>query len=178
MATLSQWAVQTLALGAIGTVLLGAASTTKADPISFHLTSIQITTTSGSTVTFDGTVTNDSGGSLKASDFFFNFFGFDPVSVSPIQDLGVASNFLIPNGATSGVVALFDVMLGAVPAGSSFPLDVVLQDTNSDLSTQQGVTVSVSGSVTQTAEPATLLLLTTGLLVPFAVRRKPKLFEI
>ena len=75
-------------------------------------------------------------------------------------------------------MAMFDVRLGVVPAGSSFPLDVVLQDTNSDLSTQQGVTVSVSGSVTQTAEPATLLLLTTGLLVPFAVRRKPKLFEI
>jgi hypothetical protein len=81
-------------------------------------------------------------------------------------------------GATSGVVALFDVMLGAVPAGSNFSLDVVLQDSNSDLSTQQMVTVSVSGSVPQTPEPATQLLLATGFLVPFAVRRKPKLFEI
>jgi hypothetical protein len=117
-----------LAVGAIGAMLLGAASRTKADPISFDLTSSQITTTSGSTLTFDGTVTNNSGGALNATDFLFNFFGFDPASVNPIQHLGVASDFLIPNGTTSRMVALFDVILGVVPAGSSFPVDVVLQD--------------------------------------------------
>jgi hypothetical protein len=99
-------------------MLLGAACRANADPISFHLTSIQITTMSGATATFDGTVTNDSGVALNASDFFFNFLGFDPVSVNPIQDLGVTTDFLIPNGTTTSVVALFDVMLGAVPAGS------------------------------------------------------------
>jgi hypothetical protein len=174
MATLSRWVVRMLALGAM---LLGAANRTEADPISFHLTSIQITTTSGSTVTFDGTVTNDSGGSLKASDFFFNFFGFDPVSVNPIQDLGIASDFLIPNGTTSGVVALFDVMLGAVPADSNFPLDVVLQDVNADTSAMQTITLSVPGSVTQTPEPATLLLTATGLVVSLINQRKRKCRE-
>jgi hypothetical protein len=92
---------------------------------------------------FDGTVTNNLGGALNATDFFFNLFGFDPASVNPIHDLGVASDFLIPNGTTFRVVALFDVILGVVPAGSSFPVDVVLQDINSDLSITQTVMESV-----------------------------------
>jgi hypothetical protein len=137
MGTLPQRTVRTLALGAIGAMLLGAASRTKADAVSLDLTSSQITTTSRSTVMFDGTVTNNLGGALNATDFFFNLFGFDPASVNPIQDLGVASDFLIPNGTTFRLVALFDVILGVVPAGSSFPVDVVLQDINSDLSITQ-----------------------------------------
>jgi hypothetical protein len=170
MGTLSHRAVRTLALGALGAMLLGTASRTNADPISFHLTSDQITTTSGSSVTFDGTVTNDSGGALKASDFFFNFFGFDPVSVNPIQDLGVTSDFLIPNGSMSAGVALFDVTLGSVPSGSIFTIEAQLEDINSDLSAEQTVTVNVPGSVA-TPEPGTIVLFATGLLT-IAVSRK------
>jgi hypothetical protein len=162
MGTLSQWAVRTLALAASGAVLLGAASRATADPISFHLTSIQITTASGSTVTFDGTVTNDSGNALNASDFFFNFFGFDAISVTPVQDLGVLTDFLIPNGSISSTVSLFDVALGTVPMGSTFPIEVQLEDASGDLSAIQTVTVSVPGGAT-VPEPATLLLLGTGL---------------
>jgi hypothetical protein len=171
MRIITQWVIRTLALGTIGAVLLGAAESAKADGITFQLTSTQLTTTSGGTITFDGTITNNSGVDLFASNFFFNFSAFDPVSVNPIQDLGVASDFLIPKGATSSVVALFDVMLGSVAAGSSFPVDILLEDINSDLSATQTVTVSVPGSVS-VPEPGTLLLFTTGLAATFALLRK------
>ena len=175
-----QWLVRSFALGVTYAFLLSASVWAKADPISFQLTTTQITTVSQGTVTFDGTVTNNSGGTLNASDFFFNFFDFDPSSVSQtIQDLGVATDFLIPNGTSSGVVALFDVTLGSVPAGSSFPIDVVLQDTNSDSSATQTVTVTVPGTGTETTipEPATLFQLATGLAATLAVRRKRKSSE-
>jgi hypothetical protein len=172
MGTLSQWAARMLALGAM---LLGAASRTEADPISFHLTSIQITTTSGSTVTFDGTVTNNSGGALNASDFFFNFFGFDPNSVTPIQDLGVSTDFLILNGSTSHGVPLFDITLGSVPTGSMFSIQVQLEDINSDLSGVQTVMVNVPASST-TPEPATIVLFGTGLFL-VTVKRRSRLAD-
>jgi PEP-CTERM motif len=141
-----------------------------ADTISFQVSSPSLSTMSGGTVTFAGTVMNNSGSELNASDFFFNFFGFDAISVSPIQDLGIAANFVIPNGTTSGVVALFDVTLGSVAAGSSFPVQVQLQDINNDLSAVEPVTVSVPATVVP--EPATLLLLATGLVSVIGTVRK------
>jgi hypothetical protein len=155
---------------AVWVALLGTAKATKADGISFAVSNPSLTTTSGGTVTFDGTVTNDSGGDLNASDFFFNFFGYDFTSVNPIQDLGVVTDFLIPNGTTSSSVALFDVTLGSVAPGSSFPVEVQLEDINNDLSAVQTVTVSVPGLV-ETPEPSTLGLLAAGLmLIPIAHR--------
>lgn len=152
-------------------VLLGAAKAAKADDISFAVSNPSLTTTSGGTVTFDGTVTNDSGVDLNASDFFFNFFGYDFTSVTPIQDLGVVTDFVITNDASSSEVALFDVTLGSVPLGSSFSVEVQLEDINNDLSAVQTVTVSVPGLMA-IPEPATLLLLVTGLGAVFAARRK------
>jgi hypothetical protein len=149
----------------------------RADAISFQLSSSSLTTTSGGTVTFTGMVTNNSGSALNATDFFFNFNGFDPVSVTPIQDLGVATNFLIPTGTTSAEVALFDVVLGSVVAGSSFPIQVQLEDVNFDLSVMQTATVSVPGAGMPTPEPATLLLLGVGLCGLFVARRTRLKFE-
>jgi len=165
MGTLTQWAIRSLALGLIGAALLGLASRANADPISFELTLAQLTTTSGGTVTFKGTVTNNSGQDLNASDFFFNFFGFDPVSVNPIQDLGVLTNFLISSGSTSTLTPLFDVTLNTVPTGSIFPIEVQLEDINSDFSEIVTVNVSVpdgSGTGTTVPEPASFLLLAIG----------------
>jgi hypothetical protein len=168
-----QWVVRALCFGVTSAFLLGLAGKAAADSISFQLTSTQLTTTSGGTVTFDGTVTNNSGGNLNATDLFFNFFAFDPVSVTPIQDLGFPTNFLIPTGTTSAVVALFNVSLGTVAPGSVFPIQVQLEDVNFDLSTTQTATVSVPG-VTTTPEPTTFLLLGTGLAVMFTARPKRK----
>lgn len=149
----------------------------QADSITFQLSSASLATTSGGDVIFTGTITNNSGFDLNASDFFFNFFGFDATSVTPSQDLGISSNFLIPNGTTSGTVDLFDVMLGLVAAGSSFPIQVQLEDINSDLSTTQTLMVSVTSPVTAIPEPGSLVLLGTGLCALFVARRKRVKFE-
>jgi hypothetical protein len=144
-----------------------------ADTISFQVSSPSLSTTSGGSVTFDGTVTNNTLASLNTTDFFFNFFGFNVTSVSPIQDLGVATSFVIPNGTTSSVVALFDVTLGPAAAGSSFPIQVQLQDINNDLSATETVTVSVL-SPAPVPEPSTLILFAAGLfslLVTHLIRK-------
>jgi hypothetical protein len=165
--------IRVIALTGMCLCALATPAASRADGISFELSSVTLTTTSGGTVTFDGAITNDSGGALNASDLFFNFFGFDPASVNPIQDLGVSLDFLIPNGTTSSLVALFDVTLGLVPTGSSFAIEVQLEDINSDLSATEMVSVSVPGSVTGTPEPAGFLLLGAGLVGLFGIRRKP-----
>jgi hypothetical protein len=130
--------------------------------ISFDLTSSSVAIVAGGTITFTGTVTNNSGADLDASDFFFNFFGYDPSSVTPFQDLGVVTDFLIPSGATSFRVPLFDITLVSVSAGPSFPVEVELEDVNNDLSEVQTVTVSTASTIVP--EPRAPWLLAVGLL--------------
>lgn len=171
MSTFARVVIQSTLLPAVQW-LLYAPRPVCADPISFNLSSSTLTTTSGGTVTFDGTVTNDSGTDFNASDFFFNFSGYDFISVSPDQDLGVGTDFVIPSGTTSATVALFDVRLGNVPAGSSFPIQVQLEDFNSDLSSTQTVTVSAPAGVTGVPEPLVSWLLFTGLIIGLWRKRR------
>lgn len=142
-----------------------------ADTIIVNVTNSSLQTTPGGRVTFDGRITNTSGTDLNATDFFFNFVGFDPLSVNPAQDLGVATEFLIPDGSTSGVVALFDVTLGAVAPGSIFPMQFQLQDINSDFSSESTVYVTVPGN-SSVPEPSGLVLLVTGIFTAYAVRAR------
>jgi hypothetical protein len=169
MRTLRQWLFCSVVAATPIAMVLASVPAARASSISFDLSNLSLTTTSGGTVTFDGTVTNDSGSDLDASDFFFNFFGFDPSSVNPIQDLGLV-DFLIPNRTTSADVALFDVDLGTVPKGSSFPVQVQLEDINSDLSAVQTVTVSVPGGVAAVPEPSSFWLLVSGVAGALIVR--------
>ena len=140
----------------------------RASSISFQLSSTSLETSSGGTATFTGTVTNATGGDLNASDFFFNFANYDFASVTPVQDLGFPMDFPIPTGTTSPTVALFDVMLGAVPPDSFFTVDVQLEDINFDLTSPQTVTVFVP----DTPEPSTMLLFGSGLAGIWLKRRK------
>jgi len=150
-----------ISLGVCSLIFLAPA--VRADSISFQLSTTSQSTTSRGTVTFDGSVINNSGADLNASDFFFNFSAFVPGSVSPIQLLGVLSDFSIPNGATTPVVELFEVTLGPVPPNSIFSIAAQLENSAGDLSAIQTVNVSVPGSVS-VPEPGVLLLLAMGLL--------------
>jgi len=132
-----------------------------ADLISFTLSQSTIVSSSGGHAIFAGTVTNNSGVDLNASDFFFNFFGYDPAAVTPSQVLGL-NDFGIPKGTTSATVDLFDVLFGSVPDGASFPIQVQLEDVNNNTSGIQTVTVSTSPS-SPVPEPATLFLTGIGL---------------
>jgi len=137
-----------------------------ASAISLQLGSDSLSTQPGGTVTFQGTVTNDSGQDLTASDFFFNFGGYDPAAIDPIQELGTVSDFLIPNGATSPLVTLFDVtVVSSKPGTLQFPFSVQLEDINSDLSATENAVV-VSASVAATVpEPATMPLVAVALFL-------------
>src|SRR5271166_2906118 len=113
----------------LAAALLSAATASNAAPIDFTLDVNTLTTAAGGTATFFGTITNDSGVNFNASDFFFNFSGYDASSITPSQDLAVVGpDFSIANGTTTSSVDLFSVSLAAVPTGTSFPFQVQLQD--------------------------------------------------
>ena len=161
---LTGWLLPRLASGIL-LVMTFFAPASKAGTISFEVANPSLTTSSGGTVTFIGTITNDSDVDLNASSFFFIFFGFDPAAVTVVQDLGITTDFPIPNGTTSAATALFDATLGDVSEGSSFPIQAQLADVNFDASSPQTVTVSAGTPVSNVPEPSALFLLCAGLAV-------------
>src|SRR5271169_2881055 len=144
----------------LAVALLSAAVISNASSIDFTVDASILTSPAGGTATFFGTVTNNSGSALNASDFFFNFSGYDATSVTPSQDLAVIiADFPIANGTTTSSVDLFSVAVAALPNGTSFPIQVQLEDTPGDLSTLQTVTVNV----TAVPLPDSAMLLAAGL---------------
>jgi hypothetical protein len=112
------------------------------------------------TVVFEGTITNDTGADLSATDIFFDFLTFDP-SLDINQLLGVEDDFSIPNGTTTALVDLFSIGLG--PGNGIFPVTFVIQDVNGNVSDVGSVTVSTSS--VPAPEPAEGILLAIGMSV-------------
>ena len=138
--------------------------TAHAVSIAFSLSNPSVTALSMADVSFNGTVTNNSGQDLNATDFFFNFFAFDAAALTPFQDLGATTDFEILNGTTSAEVTLFDVQFASLAAGTMVSLGVQLEDINGDLSATQTVFITVLGEASLVPEPTTLLLVGLGLL--------------
>jgi len=164
-------AVRTLVLTVIFTGALVAPQAASAEPLTLAISSASLVASPGSTVTFTGTIRNDTGVALNALDLFANFFNFNPVILTPTQLLGTP-NFVIPNGTTSPVVNLFSVALASsATAGSSYSLNVFFQDIDTNESNILTVSVTVAGA-TPVPEPATFLLLSSGIVGAMVARKK------
>jgi hypothetical protein len=131
----------------------------RADSISVTIQNTSVVTTPSSIVIFTGTITNDTAVSLNATDFFFNFFGFDPTLI--VNQILGAQDFAIASGATSPIVDLFSVTLPAGSSTATFPISLSLEDVNGDLSSGRSVSVAVS----QVPEPSSFLLAFVGLVL-------------
>jgi hypothetical protein len=104
---------------------------------------------------YQGTIANDTGLDLIASDLFFNFFGFDPQLVSLTQLLGFP-DFTIANGSTSPIVDLFDFTLGPNAPPGTYHADVLLEDFLGD--TSDVVTVTEQVLIPEPSNSALLLI--------------------
>ena len=120
----------------------------------------------GDVVTFQGTITNNSGFDLASTDFALNFFGYDPVNVTLNQLLG-DTIFTVPNGTTSPTEDLFTFALATTAGPGTYPTQVVLQDSVGDVSDTYTVTVTI------VPEPGSLALMATGAIgaLPWIRRR-------
>jgi hypothetical protein len=131
-----------------------------ADGLNVNIVDPSQTALPGQVVLFTGTVTNDTGSDLTATDLFFDFFAYDP-SLTPNQLLGV-TDFSLPNITTTSTIDLFNIDLSSAIGPGSFPVYFVLQDVNGDQSATGEVTV-VTGIATP--EPSAISLLATGLAI-------------
>ena len=94
-----------------------------------------------STELFRGTLTNNTGAEILASDLFFNFSGFDPGVLTLTQLLG-DTDFAIPDGGTSPSTDLFKIDIGVnAGLGITYFADVFAQDADVSFSNIQTVSV-------------------------------------
>lgn len=128
-----------------------------AAPIGLSISNPNQTGSAGDTITFQGTITNNSGSDLDSTDFFLDFFGYDPINVSLNQILG-STDFDIPDGTTSPIEDLFSFSLSPTAGPGVYPSQVVLEDDLGDVSDTYTVTVTIS------PEPGSLALLLAGML--------------
>lgn len=143
----------------------------RAEPLTLSVLEPSRLATPGDTLIFSGTITNNTGLDLLATDLFLNFSGFDFNVVDLVQLLGT-TDFALNNGDTSAVVDLFSFGLGAgALPGQTYVADVFLLDSNDNFSNI--VTVDVTAAeVTPVPEPSdSLLLCFTALVLLAAIRR-------
>ncbi len=152
-----------LTRAAAALALAGVAAFATAGPLTLDIPVPDRFGPAGSTQTFSGMIANDTGVDVQASDLFVDFAGFDPVSVSLVQLLGLP-DFTIAAGTTSALVPLFQFTLAAATPPGVYFADVTLEDSANNFS--DPVTVSVS----TVPEPATWALLGAALLAG-ALRR-------
>lgn len=117
----------------------------------------------GDTLNFTGVITNQTGLSLSSTDFFFNFFNYDPDSLTPQQVLGTTP-FTLPNNTFSANTALFSIVVSPGVLTSSQSLGVTLEDVNGDISNEVNISANVTAKVVPVSEPGPLLLLAGGLI--------------
>lgn len=150
----------------------------KADPITFTLDDSHSVAAGGS-VTFFGTLSNGGPPGVFINGLSFSFASGAPGSISFNQAAFFANvpPVLAP-GASVGPVAFFDVLVSAlVPPGVYSGSVAVLggADENADNNLgSQDFSITVTGGQPAIPEPATMLLLGTGLAGAAALRRRKR----
>ena len=130
--------------------LLLACSVAAAAPLSLSIINPDRIGVPGGSEIFAGTITNNTGSDLNASDLFLNFAGYDAANVSLTQLLGLP-DFVIADASTSAIADLFRFDLAASTPPATYYADVVVEDINNNFS--DPVTVSVT-----VPEPGSLAL--------------------
>lgn len=134
----------------------------------------------GGTLDFSGVITNQTGSALSSTDFFFNFFNYDPSDLTPVQILGM-TDFTLPNNTFSADTALFSLAVSPGIAAGPQPLGVTLEDVNGDISNEVDINAGV-GNVAPAPEidpssAGTALTLLLGLMAVLGRRRTQRRFR-
>ena len=164
---------------AVLVVLTLAPSAAKADDLNFGFVPTTYTAAAGSIVTLRGTFVNGNG-AIAFTGYGANLQG--GLSLSPNGDLGSQPFDLIPglaSGQTLGPVDLFRVMIAAgTPNGTVFTFaqnsfDIVYQPSaGNEVQLTENFQITVQNAPTGTPEPATMVLLGTGLTGLWAARKR------
>jgi hypothetical protein len=159
-----------LAAAALAAALLLPPTDTKADPLLLTFTTPTQTVTQGSTVTFSGSLTNagSPGRFINSASITLGLATDDTAFFT------TAPAFLTPMQTATG--SFFDVFTTLITAPGTYAgsLSVLggADDTAMDILATQDFTVVVQPGVAAVPEPATILLLGTGLAGAAAGRRR------
>jgi PEP-CTERM motif len=149
----------------------------KADPITFTLDDNH-SVAAGSSVTFFGTLSNGGPPTTFLNGISFSFASGAPGSISFDDTAFFGLPISLASGDSTGLAAFFDAVVSAlVPPGVYVGTVSVLggEDANAQniLGTQE-FSITVTGGQDPVPEPATMLLLGSGLAGAAALRRRKR----